>query len=188
MSVISSCNTESQTQGTKKSEERQKIMRKRPRAKIIFLTTCCNLPSGEHDRLEGRWRRRQRKSSGRGSSILEPSHHAVTHCPRVWSQVFQPTMFYFVLFNIYLFCLCWVSIAVHRLSLVAESGCYSLGWCACGLLIAGASLMEHRLQSAQASAVAAPGLQRVASVAVAPGLVVSRHVGSAQIRDRTGVP
>ena len=48
--------------------------------------------------------------------------------------------------------------------------------------------MEHQLQSAQASVVAAPGLQRVASVAVAPGLVAPRHVGSAQTRDQTGVP
>ena len=45
---------------------------------------------------------------------------------------------------IYLFWLCWVFVAACRLSLVLESGAYSLVTIH-GLLIAVASLVEHRL-------------------------------------------
>ena len=42
------------------------------------------------------------------------------------------------------FWLCWVFIAIHRLSLVAVSGGYFLG-VVCGLLFPGASLVTHEL-------------------------------------------
>ena len=48
-------------------------------------------------------------------------------------------------FNLIIFLLCWVSVAMHRLSLVVMNGGYSLG-VVCGLLISVASLVaEHGL-------------------------------------------
>ena len=63
------------------------------------------------------------------------------------------------------FWLCWVFIAMHRLSLVTVSGGYSL--VAHRILIAIAPLVaEHKLWSVQASAVAACRLQSKSTVAV----------------------
>ena len=62
---------------------------------------------------------------------------------------------FFFFFN---FWLCWVFVAVHGLSLVAESRGYSLV-AVHRLLIAVTSVAaEHRLYSARASVVGAPGL------------------------------
>ena len=50
-------------------------------------------------------------------------------------------------FNLIIFLLCWVSVAMHRLSLVVMNGGYSLG-VVCGLIISVASLVaEHGLQA-----------------------------------------
>ena len=73
--------------------------------------------------------------------------------------------FYFF-FKAYLFCLCWVFVAVSGLSLVAAA--------VHRLLLAVASLvLEHRLQRVRASIVMAPGLQGTGSVIVAHGLSCS---------------
>ena len=77
---------------------------------------------------------------------------------------------------------------LHRFSLVAASGVYSLAgvhW----LLIAVASLdAEHGLWGSWVSVVAAPGLlaHRLSNCG-ARDLVAPQHVGSSRIRDRTCV-
>ena len=71
-----------------------------------------------------------------------------------------------------MFCVC---VAVHGFSLVAVSGAHSVvvvSW----LLIVAASLVEHRLYSAQTL------------VVVAQGLVALRLVESSLTRDQTHVP
>ena len=61
----------------------------------------------------------------------------------------------------------------------------------CGLLNAGASLVEHRLQGLQASAAAAGRLSSCSSLALELrylGLVAPRHVGSSWTRIKPGSP
>ena len=75
-----------------------------------------------------------------------------------WLSRTQIALFCF--YNLtYLFWLCWVSVAAHRLSLVAVSGGCSLA-AVHGPLIAVASLAaEHRLQGTWASVAEACGLR-----------------------------
>ena len=76
------------------------------------------------------------------------------------------------------FCLCWVFVAAHRLSLVVVS------W----LLTAGASFVaEHGLQGMWASVVAAHGLQGAALV-VAHGLGCPTAFGISPDQRLNGVP
>ena len=83
------------------------------------------------------------------------------------SLPFHPLLFFgFFIFDFYLFTYCWpcwVSLAAHGLSLTVASGGYSL-------VAVASPVAEHRLEGAQASVVAAPGLQSVGSVVVALGL------------------
>ena len=66
-------------------------------------------------------------------------------------------MLYFILFYFFIW-LFWVLVAMHALSLVAESGYYSLV-VLCGLLISLASLaVEHGLKGAKALTVVVRGL------------------------------
>ena len=73
------------------------------------------------------------------------------------------------------FWLCWVFIAVHGLSLVVESGDYSLV-VVCWFLSAVASLVaEHRLYGAGASVAVARGLSHCRSQALEHRLSSSAH-------------
>ena len=78
-------------------------------------------------------------------------------------------MFYSLLFFIFFFFwLCWLFVAVHRLSLVAAIICYSLVEM-CRLLIAVVSFVAE---------------QTLGPV----GLVAQQHMESSQARDQTRVP
>ena len=87
----------------------------------------------------------------------------------LFSDSLFPTCLFF-----WLWC---VFIAVHALSLAAESGGYSLAAAALGLLDSGGS-----------SCCGAWALGCAGSGGVARGLVTPRHVGSYQARDQIRVP
>ena len=82
----------------------------------------------------------------------------------------------FFFFLIFIYWLCWVSVAAHGLFLVSESEFYSLV-VMCGLLFAVAALVEHGLKGMWASGAAAHGLQSAGSVAVVHGLSCSMARG-----------
>ena len=66
-------------------------------------------------------------------------------CLRIHGQDLFLDLYYIFILLIYLFWLCWVFVAAHRFSPVAESGGFSLV-AACRLLIVVASLVvEHGL-------------------------------------------
>ena len=92
----------------------------------------------------------------------------------VGSSVAACKLFFF--FLIFIYWLCWVSVAAHGLFLVSESEFYSLV-VMCGLLFAVAALVEHGLKGMWASGAAAHGLQSAGSVAVVHGLSCSMARG-----------
>ena len=68
----------------------------------------------------------------------------------IQSLLYGQEFFFFFFFKIYW--LCWIFAAASRLSLVGVNGSYSLV-AVLRLLIVGASLMEHRLESMRVSVV-----------------------------------
>ena len=98
-------------------------------------------------------------------------------------------LFFFQVLFIY-FWLCWVFAAAKAFSLGVASGGYCLVMVYRLLTVVAFAVVEHGLQGAQASAVAARGLNSCSSWALeqtqllwCSGLAAPRHVGSSQIRD-----
>ena len=100
----------------------------------------------------------------------------------------QPAFHFFFFFFPLFFCS--ASLLLHRLFLVARSRGYCFVW-GLGLLLAVASLVEHKLWGSLASVIAAQVLSSCSSRALKPGLrscdewslVTPRHVESSQTRD-----
>ena len=82
---------------------------------------------------------------------------------------FHWNIFFLFTENFICFWLCWIFVAARGLSLVALSGVFSLA-VVLGLLIAVASLTEHRLEGAQARQLPLSGSRVQASVVLAHGL------------------
>ena len=99
--------------------------------------------------------------------------------------LFLNIIFCFVLFFNFFFWLCWVFVAVHRLSLVVASGGYSLLHCM-GFSLRWLVLLQSI--GSRCAGFSSCGMQAQLWLLWPSGLVAPQHVGSSRTRGQTRVP